>query len=134
MPTWRSVPCSGCSTSVTASSAAQRGVGERLFRSAHRLERHPGLGRDADPLVAREACDRLRHLREVVRKDDQVLRVRRHAVGVVANSVDVAPQRQRVAVRAREHEFRVRDPLFDPAIIRAVEEALRRTWSVIHER
>ena len=103
----------------------QRRVGERFFRSAHRLERHAGFGGDANPLVAREACDRFRHLREVVREDDQVLRVGSHAVGVVANPVDVAPQRERVAVGAREHELRVRDPLFDPATVRAAEEPLR---------
>ena len=33
---------------------AQRGVGERFLRRAHRLQRDAGLGRDTDPLVARE--------------------------------------------------------------------------------
>ena len=105
---------------------AQRGVGERFLRRAHRLQRDTGFGRDTDPLVAGEARDRLGHLREVVREDDQVLGVGRHAVGVVVHTIDVATQCQRVAVGAREHELRVRDPLLDPALVRAAEEPLRR--------
>ena len=126
MPTWRSAPCSGFGTSTTAPSASS--VGSRSASSGVRTgwSGTPASRRDAHPVVAREARERFRHLRVVVREDDDVLRVGRDAVGVVADAVDVAPQRERVAVGAGEHEARVRHPLLDPAVVGAAEEALRR--------
>ena len=64
----------------------------------------PASRADAHPVVAREARERLGHQRVVVREHDDVLGVGRDAVGIVADAVDVAPQRERVAVGAREHE------------------------------
>ena len=104
----------------------ERRVAERLLGRAHRLERDAGVASDAHPVVARETSERFRHLRVVVREDDDVLRVGRDAVGVVADAVDVPPEREGVTVGTGEREARVRHPLLDPPVVGAAEEALRR--------
>ena len=101
----------------------QRGIGERGFRRADRLHGDADLFRQPHPIVGGELPVRVGEHRVVVVQDDDLLRIRGDASGVVTRCPRVVGDPKLVALRRAERERRVRHPLAHPLPVGALEEA-----------